>query len=400
MVRVVFRVLLFLLFLACGYGGLKLAELLKDGGPGYVLIYFNHYSVETSFWIFIVGMVGFAIITLGLVWLVFNGGKLLIKLGLLPRRFSTGQSRRLQQAGLLAFADQNYVKAGKELRRAGKNADMPFVDFLYSARSALVLNQIDDAEAAFKKARDCADKDDLAIALFAIDMAQALNDDAKAQQRLEEARSRYETDPRFVIKAAAVYHSVGQWESLQPLLKPLTKKQLVNKALLQTYATDGYAGLLAQTARHKDLSALNKWFKQAQSYQLDERVYMAYFEGLITLGEAAEARGRIERQLKQHWNETLLRLYLTLPAAHASEQQQFVDGLSTAQAGNPTLLYAQGLVASRNADWLVAKKHLEQSLAIHATAEAWFTLAQVYAGLHQPSEQTNALNQGLLLLNA
>ncbi|CAA0115943.1 Protein HemY [BD1-7 clade bacterium] len=388
----------FLLLLVFASGGLGFAHLLKEEGPGYVLIYFNHYSIETSFWLFTVLMLVLSGGLMLAIWLFFNGAGLLVRLGLWPRRFSLGQAHKQQFNGLLAYADADYSAAGKVLNRAGKRGNLAFVDYLFAARSALQLNQFDEAQAAFEKARECGDKDDLSVALFGVDMALALNDDARAQQRLEDARGRFSNDPRFLIKAAMVYHAVHEWTLLQGLLKPLRKKKLLVKAQFEMYTRDCFAGLITQAAAINDLSAVNKAFKQADTFQLDEHVYMAYFRALQSMGENAEARNRVEHQLRQQWSAPLLAFYLQLAPGDVGDQAVFVRRLAEAQPGSALILHAQGIVATRQANWLEAKKFFEDSLAIQETAKAWFLLADVYAQLHQPSQQAESVKKGLALM--
>ena len=47
---------LFGLVLVLGVGSVLFSQLLKAYGPGYVLFYYNHYSIETSVWVFIFGI--------------------------------------------------------------------------------------------------------------------------------------------------------------------------------------------------------------------------------------------------------------------------------------------------------------------------------------------------------
>ena len=128
-----------LIGLFLGVGIVALIEI----DPGYVLIAYASYTVETSLW---VATLVLALFT-GLVYLIirlwrkFWGSK----------RFYDGwrgsrkakQGARLTNRGLINFIEGNWSKSRKQLLRGAKGNEAPLLNYLMAARASYQLNEAD-----------------------------------------------------------------------------------------------------------------------------------------------------------------------------------------------------------------------------------------------------------------
>ena len=123
--------------------------------PGYVLISYGDYTVETSLWV--------GIVLVGLIVLVLYGLlHLLTALLESPRSFfnwrkgrKAGHASRLTSRGLINFIEGNWSKARNQLLKGAEGNEAPLLNYLIAARASY---QLGDADKMRQRVKSVCDK--------------------------------------------------------------------------------------------------------------------------------------------------------------------------------------------------------------------------------------------------
>lgn len=133
--------------------------------PGYILVAYGNYTVETSLWVGIVLLAVFTLLiylTLRLVRRLLGGQQSLVSwIG--GRRVRA--SSRLTTRGLISFIEGNWTRARRQLLRGAKNSEAPLVNYLMAARSSYRLNEPDKMREYLGAAEDAESEAGIAVEL-------------------------------------------------------------------------------------------------------------------------------------------------------------------------------------------------------------------------------------------
>lgn len=387
----------FLLLLAAMAGTGYLANSIKQKGPGYVYVYFNQYSLETSFWfalLLLAGVVAGLFVLLKLFSLL---AFYLVKIGYLPRFFWMGRAKKLRYQGTLAFLNQQWSVSGKKLGKAGKNSETPFLDYLMAARASLAANNIEAACNNMALARQAADFDAASFDLLELDIAIADGKGVNRQQAIQALLDKPGNKAPVVSRAIAFYRQQQQWQLVRELL-PLVKKHKVLSA-------DEYANLLADMAKglmpliklpsqRKELKAL---WKSVAKVQNRSDVLAAYCRALMAIQDDNDACKIIEQHLQQQWSDVLISLYGELDIADKTHQLEFAENFLSHHANNAVLLLTLGYIAKNNGYLAKARDYLLRSLQRQPSVKAYEWLADI-AVIQQDLVQAQSLLRQALAL--
>lgn len=391
--------LLFPLLLVLGGVTVYLTDMLKQEGPGYVLIYYNNYSIETTLWFAVVA------VALSLIFLciLFKLIKFLVRscwrFGLLPRRYSMGQSKKLHSSGLLAYIDDQWGVASKNLFKAGKRSETPFIDYVASVHASLRNKDIVQAKKSFEKANQCTDTDPVSLACAAVDIAYATKDDGNAEQRLHQSLLNYPKEPRLLLKAADIYSKTQRWQALSSIMPQLRKQKLLPEDQLDQYSLQVAIDDIDEAIKYKEDSKLQKVWKQHSELHDNRAFSLAYLRGLAALNLRKQAEKQAVQQLKKHWDEGILTFYASLDVENKQKQYQFLQSFLEIHGDNPALQLALGKVAANLHQWLDAEKHLQKSISVAPSVKAYHLLAKIYSENQRNEKSIKAMESAISLAN-
>ncbi len=218
----------FLLLLVSVAGFWYLADTLKQLGPGYVLVYYNQYSVETSFWVALLVNILFVIGLYGLFRLSIVVIRHLVKLGLLPQNFRSNKAKKLQYQGTLAFLGQHWLQASEQLSKSAKNSQTPFLNFVMAARASLAAGDLTKTQAHIDSAIKQDDIDELSVSLLQLDLYIQQKDGAAANRVLQKLLKNSPKQSAVLHKAIEVYQKEKNWLHLQQLLPRIKKAKILS----------------------------------------------------------------------------------------------------------------------------------------------------------------------------
>lgn len=386
---------LFLLLLATVAGAGYLANAIKEKGPGYVYVYFDQYSIETSVWFAIAIIACLVVIIVVLIRFLPWCTALLYKLGYFPRSFFIGRAKKLAYEGKLAFLNQQWRIAAKKLSKAGKNSRTPFIDYVMAARSALTIGDIETALSCAKLAKDSHDFDAVTYELLQIDLAMAETLSAEQELALQTLLDKHPTEPVFLDRAVMLYTELGKWQLLQQLLPKLKKYKVYDEKsyaqVLVNMAT-GLMPMLAQRGEHQELKAL--WKSVAKVHD-DEQVIEVYCRALVSLRESEQAQKILELHLRRHWCNHLALQYVHIAVKNKQQQLQFMEELLAHYGEQQTLLTILGELEKDNTRYAKAKEYFNKSLQLQISSAALCGLADIAIIQHDYAQAVQLLQQAL-----
>ncbi|MCY4044122.1 MAG: hypothetical protein OXE99_03455 [Cellvibrionales bacterium] len=332
-----------LLIIAFGAGSVFLAQWLKSKGAGYVLIYFDHYSIETSVWFLFLGIIGllFGLFVLyHLLSLIFG---LIFDTGRYAKNLRKKRQREKNAQGLLAYQSEHWQQAGKLLYSTAASTEKPFISYLLSAKSYLKLKDTSCAKEALEKAGKCENIDRVSLRLTTIDLAMVEGDVKKAEAQLNQALEDYPKEPRVLLKAADIYHHLPKNTS-ENILTPIRKQGLMSKASIDQLALAQIKREFRNTQDTGNAAALDKIYKKAKGLQQNPECYMAYFSALKNQHDMPHLLDVVEKQLRHNASNPALAFYAGI--SHDKQRQaDFLASVEQSQGKTAELIMAQARVA-------------------------------------------------------
>lgn len=359
----------FLFLLLAVLAGWFVADSMKQNGPGYILLYYNHYSIETSIW---VGLLALVVLVL-VIYLLIHLSQSLFSLSFRAWGFRNRKQREWFDRSVKALLAGDWFTAR---RLANRNVD--FTSILLAARAALSAGNVALAKSTAQKASKLESADLKSLMLLHYDIEVAEKQSQAAFNVLQQLLAQFPQEPAVWQRAVTAYcreHAINELNSLLPTLlkKPNEFYQPLQKQLL----TDAAACLINDAKKQRNLEALRVlWLKLGKSPARNS-VLPLYCHALIELEQEKEARGLLLTRLEAQFDENCLTAYAQL-ALETSRQLNYLNQLDQQHPFNANIQLALGIVLLRDQQWDAARKAIEQSIALCPQSEAYRYLALYY----------------------
>lgn len=264
------------------------------GDPGYVIIGYGHWSLETSLFIVILAIViGFVILYVAL--------RLFSRLLRLPRQLRTkgdaGKIRRSQEAvaaGLMQAAEGHWEKAEKTVLRHAQDSGAPLINYLTAARLAQSRGASEKRDKYLRLAQKNAPQAAMAIKLTQAEWQLSHRQFEAALLNLAELKKLAPTHAQVLKLLHQVYARLEDWEALQKLLPALHGNKILLETEIIQLEAETYSALLKQKVQAGDRDALKEfWQGIPEPVKRIPDLQMLYFTAMIEKG----AGGDIEEML-------------------------------------------------------------------------------------------------------
>lgn len=383
-----------LLALVAGVGIVALIET----EPGYLLIAYGGYTVETSFW------VGILLIATA-VLLLYTLLRFLHRLITSPKSVLNWagerrlrQSARLTSRGLTNFIEGNWARSRKQMLRGAKYSESPLLNYLTAARASYRLQEPE----SMRRHLEQAGESDLE-ALIAVDLTQAelqLHDRQyeRALKTLENARKNPGKHPQVLSLLCRIHDGLGDVEAMLDLLPALRKHRMSGPLELDELEARIHHDLLEQAAVTGDAVLLKaRWKKYPARLLASEAVQLHYLTSLLACDEAAVVEKDIERRLKKNWQSALVELYGKIPRTAAPKQLATAESWLKQHPDDPELLLCLGRLAMVERQWAQARDYLERSHSVKPSEEACLELGRLLTavGDHAAAAEVFRVGSGL-----
>jgi len=395
-----FAFVLILLIAIVGFLGWAIAQ-----DPGYVLISYDRFRYESSFWIFL-GLIAclwlLAMVVHWVLGLLHTSGALVNPWS---RRHRERRVSKASRSGLRELAEGQWSHALGHLRSAAEHDHQPLVHYLGAARAANELGEHDQSDELLRKAREREPESGLAVGLTQAQLQIARGQYSEARETLNALHSEHPRHAYVLTLLQQLYVQLQDWSALCRLLPELRKHRVLPPArlseleLLAWTAALEQSGQAATTSNEDALQTLNqKWHAVPSGLRTESLLVRAYADGLSRLGADAKAEEVLYAALKRQFDDRLVERYGRVRGQGAARQLANAESWLKAHPENAELLLALGRLSMRNALWGKARDYLEASLRFEHRPETCAELARLLAQLGDNERSNRLFQEGLGLL--
>lgn len=368
--------------------------------PGFLLVKYGDYSIETSL---AFGIIAVAIIAL-LVHFLF---KVIVGIWHIPlsvkrqsqnRRFT--KSRKLLNQGLIDLAEGRFAQAENNLIKLVDYSENPLIHYLAAARAAQLQGKHDARDSYLKAAHEAKPEAEIAIGVTQASLQLSHQQNEQALATLTHLRSIAPRHDHVIRLLARVHYQLEDWVALAELLPDIRKKKLLKDEKLKVMETVAYKGFLNISADTDNRSSLDlAWDKMPKAVQADADILMHCVRLYNKANwQLAGAEQLIVKSLDRQWHDGLIETYGELSASDPTNQLKQAEKWLADYGENESLLLALGRICIRAKLWGKAQGYLEASIGVNATPPACFALAELFSQhLQQQDKSSDYYKKGLEL---
>lgn len=364
------------------------------GDPGYILVTFRHWTLETTVWVAIAAV----LITFVLLHIFFLSYKKTIHLPASWRHWlikhRAGRARKKTTQGLIEFSEGHWKSAKTHLMQALPDADTPLINYLVAARSA---QELGDSKLRDNYLREA--QQSMPDAKIAVELTQAQLQIAHHQweQALATLRHLHDLTPHhpYVLKLLArLYEAIADWPQLIKLLPELTRNKALSETDFNTLQHRAYLECMRGYIQHTEWDALHKLVESLpKKLKLDPTLIAIYSRALMQQHKDAEAEACLRRAFQKNYHDNLITCYSELKPACV--KIHVLESLLKHHTHSPALHRCLGKFYIAQQLWGKARTHLDQSLVLSDAPETYAVLGELLEALHDISGAFEAYQQGL-----
>ena len=373
---------------------------------GYVLLAWGPYTLESSLWSFLFGLmmcVFCVMLGVSLFRLLFSGISLFY-----PVTRSARRKKALMHAtrGMIHYVNGRWGSAHRLLDQAADAGQAPLITYLAAARAAHQQGDHEASTRCLRKADKVAPSAEWAVG---ITRAELLLDRGQREQALAILKRLHKKAPNHahVLKLLKKnYEELKDWNALLKLLPDLRKRKVVSNDEYHRLHHQIYHALFDQAYQlGKEKSgnsarlqpAVSVWKSLSSQHKKENFFICEYARVMVLLGVEEDAELFIRKQLPQRYSQQLIQLYGNLSQCEQQKQISAAEGLLMLHQNDPVLLLNLGRICMRCELIGKAEEYFKRCLAIKPSEEAYSLMGQLLAkqGLHEKS--TEYFQQGTRL---
>ncbi|KTD01676.1 protoporphyrinogen oxidase [Fluoribacter gormanii] len=369
-------------------------QLNKD--PGYVLIAINQWTIETTAWVAVFGI----IILFIAMYLVL---RLCQKISHTPSTLTQWHSKRLAQKaqaitrkGLIEYSEGYWLKAKNHLIQALPNTDTPLLNYLTAARAAQKMGDNQLRDDYLREAQQSMPEAKIAVELTQAELQLANHQWEQALATLKHLHDIAPHHPYVLKLIMQLYQEVKDWAQLIHILPDLKKYQVVNSQEFDLLQYNAYLQRLIDLVKQNQHEAVNIFFNSLPKALANEpNIIAEYVRFLLKNADYTTASDLLRRALRKDLSPQLIGLYGLLPIDE--KQLAFAEGLLKKNAHSAALYLCLGQICMKRKLWGKAKYYLEKSNEIEPTSLAYETQGQLHEMLGEEALACRSYKQGLAL---
>lgn len=380
------------LALMIGAGMMWMAEF----EPGFVLLKYGNWSLETSLIVFIVAFL-----------LLLVAGYFLLRAFVFakrtPQKLANWQnSRKHKRAGealtrgLITLEEGRWAEAERLLARHAGNSETPLLHYLAAARAAQKQNASDRRDDYLRLAHETTAGADVAVGVVQAELQLAADQKEQALATLQHLREVAPKHPYVLQLLQKLYADLNQWESVQNVLPDLRKRHVLPSSEVSALSVDAAAGQMKAALERNDWQAMQSLWQQSPSkIRKSEEMLSVYILGLEQQNETEQAQILIEDFLDKNWSDQLIYHFGKSVQGDSLSQLAKAEKWLKNRQDNPWLLLTLGRLAAANKLWVKAEEYLHASIQYGERGETYQVLAKVLAENGKEDQVVDAYQKGL-----
>ncbi len=366
--------------------------------PGYVLIGFGKWRVETTLSFLIIVMLVLFVVSYYLIRFILG----LIRIPRATREWNTRRkfttARKGLNQGLIKLVEGEWKGAEKQLLKQIAYSDNPMLNYLAAARAAQKQGAEERRDGYLLAARESGPNTDVAVGITQAELQISHRQLEPALATLTRLRDVAPRNHRVLEMLMHLYMNLGDWNHLSELLPELHKRKVITGAQADSLEQEVHLQLLEQSARIGDVTDLkDAWSRVPKRLTRDERLQLAYAGYLQKLGAEDNAEVLVRRALQRNWNSQLVNIYGQLEGSDSARQLAGAESWLKDHETDPDLLLSLGRLAMRSQLWGKAQGYLESSVAIAPTVEGYQLLANLLEQLGDKVEAAECYRKATML---
>lgn len=385
---------LIIIGLALALGGIFVW--LADFEPGFVLVQYAQWTLETSLIVFVVAM----LLLLTVIYFTLRSFAVLKNT---PHRLSLWQEnqrhKRATKAltkGLITLEEGRWAEAERLLIRHAGNSETPLLHYLAAARAAQKQQAADRRDSYLKLAHESTPSADIAVGVVQAELQISAGQKEQALATLQHLREVAPKHPYVLQLLQQLYQDTDQWQEVQSVLPDLRKRHVLDANSANALSAEATVGQLENALLKQDWLRMEQiWLQSPAKIRQSEQVIKTYINGLLLQGEQQQAMEMIEEYLRKNWSDALIYQYGKILQGDLLKRLAMAEKWLKQREENPWLLLTLGRLAQANKLWAKAEAYLRASIEHGPRGETYQALAEVLMAQDKRDVAANTYKQGL-----
>lgn len=372
---------------------------LADFEPGFVLLKYGSWSLETSLVVFVVAFILLlvtAYAVLRTLVIVKRAPKKLADWQLLQRH---KRASKALTNGLITLEEGRWAEAERLLVHNASNSDTPLLHYLAAARAAQKQNAMERRDTYLALAHQTTAGSEIAVGVVQAELQIAAGQNEHALATLQHLREIAPKHPHVLQLLQQLYQDMNQWQGVQDVLPDLRKRHVLASAEVETLSTDATVAQLEAALAKQDWTLMSTLWQQLSSKMRHaELLLIPYVTGLIQQGEQTQACELLENFLSKQWSDALVYQYGHIKQGDSLKRLAKAEKWLHNNEHNPWLLLTLGRLSLANKLWAKSEEYLRASLDHGARGETYQVLAEVLLAEGKELAATDMYKQGLAMM--
>ncbi len=375
------------------------AGVAMQASHGYVGINFAGWTIEAPIWLAIIAL----IVTSVLIVSAFKAVHILMNLKAFFHQLRT--ERRLKQAkiktteGMLAFLEGDWQTAEENLIEGAACIDLPFINYIFAAKAAGELDQLEKAEQYLQTAEKLTKNKESLV--YTLKRGQLLGQQHKwteALALLEPLLDKHGTHPQLLRTVYKIQVHQKNWMKIIELVPSLIKAKILSEEKAIDAQKHAYCELIlkAESVSLAEVKAL--WKEMPKAYHSDNHLVYLYANALMQYHLQDEAESILRQTIRRQWSEVLIKLYGKVKSTLPQKQLAFAEHWLKEQPKSAILLLTVGRICLHHQLWGKAQRYLEASITLCPLPETFSELGKLLMKLNKLEEAAEYFRHGLLML--
>lgn len=370
-----------------------------DFEPGFVLLQYGQWSLETS-------LVVFTAIYILLIVAGYLALRSLVLLKQTPKRINawktTQRQKRANRAltrGLITLEEGRWTEAERILVRHATHSETPLLHYLAAARAAQKQQAPERRDNYLRLAHETTEGADIAVGVVQAELQLSAGQKEQALATLQHLREVAPKHPYVLQLLQSLYQDMDQWQEMQSVLPDLRKRHVLERNEVAALDQEAAVGQLQMALAKQDWQKMAEvWEKSSSKARQTEAMLVPYVNGLIQQDQEEQAIAQIEQFMRNNWSDKLVYIYGVLTQGDLLVRLATAEKWLKATPDNARSLLTVGRLAKANQLWTKAEEYLQQSIRLDAKGETYQVLAEVQLALDKNEAAADTYKQGLTLM--
>lgn len=370
-----------------------------DFEPGFVLLQYGQWSLETS-------LVVFTAIYILLIVAGYLALRSLVLLKQTPKRINawktTQRQKRANRAltrGLITLEEGRWTEAERILVRHATHSETPLLHYLAAARAAQKQQAPERRDNYLRLAHETTEGADIAVGVVQAELQLSAGQKEQALATLQHLREVAPKHPYVLQLLQSLYQDMDQWQEMQSVLPDLRKRHVLERNEVAALDQEAAVGQLQMALAKQDWQKMAEvWEKSSSKARQTEAMLVPYVNGLIQQDQEEQAIAQVEQFMRNNWSDKLVYIYGVLTQGDLLVRLATAEKWLKATPDNARSLLTVGRLAKANQLWTKAEEYLQQSIRLDAKGETYQVLAEVQLALDKNEAAADTYKQGLTLM--